>query len=104
MKVRVLKKDKNELRVEVSGEGHSFCNALQKALLEDEQVQFAGYDLPHPLVSQPVIYVQTKGRRKPEDAFIEAASKLGGEMEEFLKAFEGATQGRKKPEMPKDDR
>lgn len=88
MKVCVLKREKNELRVEVTGERHSFCNALQKALLEDEYVQFAGYDLPHPLVSQPIIYVQTKGRRKPEEALIKAANRLGEEMREFLEAFE----------------
>lgn len=94
MKVRVLKREKNELRVEVSGERHSFCNALQRALLEDEYVQFAGYDLPHPLVSQPIVYVQTKGRRKPEEALIKAASRLGDEMKEFLEAFEQAIEKR----------
>lgn len=92
MKIRLLKREKNELRLEVSGERHSFCNALQKALLEDEYVQFAGYDLPHPLVSQPIIHVQTKGKRKPEEALIKAASKLGDEMKEFLAAFEEATK------------
>jgi DNA-directed RNA polymerase subunit L len=54
------------VRIEIEGEGHTFCNVLQKALLEDETVETASYDIPHPLVSSPIVYVRMKEIRKPE--------------------------------------
>jgi DNA-directed RNA polymerase subunit L len=83
LKVKVLKKEANELRIEVEGVSHGFCNLLQKKLLEDERVDLAGYDVPHPLASSPVIYVRMKGSVKPEDALVKAAA----EAREANKAF-----------------
>ncbi len=73
MKVKVLKRTDNELKIELEGSGHGVCNLLQKRLLENKNVDQAGYDVPHPLASNPVIYVRMKGTAKPEDALIEAA-------------------------------
>lgn len=89
----MLKKAANELKIEVEGAGHGLCNLLQKKLLEDERVDLAGYDVPHPLASSPVIYVRMKGSAKPQDALIEAAKKareantaFGKELKKALKA------------------
>jgi len=49
MKVNVLKRTGNELKIEVEGEGHSLLNLLQKTLLEDDSIEMAGYHVPHPL-------------------------------------------------------
>ena len=76
MKVKVLKKAGNELKIEVEGASHGLCNLLQKKLLEDKRVDLAGYDVPHPLASNPVIYVRTKGAAKPEDALVRRWKKL----------------------------
>jgi DNA-directed RNA polymerase subunit L len=93
LKVKVLKRTDNELRIEIEGSGHGLCNLLQKKLLEDKTVDMAGYDVPHPLASNPVIYVRTKGKVKPEDALIRAAEKareaneaFGKELDKALKA------------------
>ena len=93
MKVKVLQKSVNELKIEVEGVGHGLCNLLQKKLLEDESVDLAGYDIPHPLASNPVVYVRMKGAAKPEDALIEAVEKareantaFGKELKKALKA------------------
>ena len=93
MKVKVLKKEANELKIEVEGASHGLCNLLQKKLLEDESVDMAGYDVPHPLASNPVIYVRMKGSAKPEDALIKAADEareannaFGKELKKALKA------------------
>jgi DNA-directed RNA polymerase subunit L len=90
MNVKVLERGSNELRIEIEGEGHTFCNALQKALLEDETIEMAGYDIPHPLVSNPIIYVRTKGKRHPETALREAAEKIRARNREFRTSFEKA--------------
>lgn len=93
MKVKVLKKSENELKIEIQGSSHGLCNLLQKRLLEDKTVDFAGYDIPHPLASSPIIYLRMKGKAKPEDALIEAVAKVreandafGKELDRALKA------------------
>lgn len=85
MKVKVLQKTTNELKIEVEGAGHGLCNLLQKKLLEDEKVDLAGYDVPHPLASNPVIFVRMKGKAKPEAALIEAVKKALKENGAFRK-------------------
>jgi len=90
MNVKILKKEPNELRIEMEGEGHTFCNLLQKALLEDETLEMASYDVPHPLVSNPIVYVRTKGKRHPETALREAAEKIRSQSREFRTSLEKA--------------
>ncbi len=93
MKVKVLKKADNELKIEIEGSSHGLCNLIQKRLLEDKKVDFAGYDVPHPLASSPVIYLRMKGKAKPEDALVAAVQKIredndafGKELNRVLKA------------------
>ncbi|MEM2104388.1 MAG: DNA-directed RNA polymerase subunit L [Candidatus Bathyarchaeia archaeon] len=90
MKVNVLNKTRNELKIELEGAGHTLCNILQKKLLEDANVDFAGYDIPHPLASNPVIYVRTKGNVKPEEALREALEKILAISGEFSKELKNA--------------
>lgn len=89
MKITVLKKNENELKIEVEGIGHTLCNLLQNKLLEDEAVDVAGYDIPHPLASNPIIYIRTKGDASPVDVLIKAIERtreFNREFGEKLKA------------------
>ena len=86
----MLMKKENELKVEIEGAGHGICNLLQTKLLEDKRVDQAGYDVPHPLDSNPVIYVRMKGATKPEAALIQAAEKARESNEAFGTALEKA--------------
>jgi len=90
MKVKVLKKTDNELKIEIEGSGHGVCNLLQKRLLEDKTVDQAGYDVPHPLASNPVIYLRMKGKAKPETALLEAADNALEGNAAFAKALKAA--------------
>lgn len=94
METKILKKTANELRIEIVGEGHTLCNLLQKALLEDETVEIGGYSIEHPLVSNPVVYVRMKEKRKPEKrpetALKEAAERVRHRSREFRTSFEKA--------------
>jgi len=90
VKVKVLKRIDNELKIEIEGSGHGVCNLLQKHLLEDKNVDQAGYDVPHPLASNPVIYVRTKGKAKPETAMLEAATAACEANTAFGKALKAA--------------
>ena len=87
MKINVVQKEENELKIEIEGEDHTFCNALQTVLFEDEDVELAGYTISHPLTSNPVFYVRMKGKRKPVDALREAAEKLISLNEELKRSF-----------------
>ena len=87
MNVKVLKKSKGLLKVEIDGEGHSFGHLLQDALLEDKSVDWAGYDLPHPLFSQPIVTVRMKGEALPEKALERASKKIRQDTEEFVQKF-----------------
>lgn len=75
MKIKVLSKSKNELKIEIEGAGHSICNLIQKRLLEEKSVDLAGYDVPHPLAEKAILYVRMNGASKPETALIRAINK-----------------------------
>jgi len=89
--LKVLLKSKNELRLEIQGEGHTFCNLLQYVLLQDKAVEMAGYDVPHPLVPNAVLYVRTKRESSPEKALERALAKVGEMSNEFLEKLDKAT-------------
>jgi DNA-directed RNA polymerase subunit L len=84
MKIKVLKKSENELKIEIEGSSHGLCN-LGQTTVEDKKVEFAGYDVPHPLASSPIIYIRMKGDNKPEDALVEATQKVREVNEAFGK-------------------
>lgn len=90
MEIRILNKTRNELKIEVAGEGHSLCNLIQRALLKDKRVDIAGYDVSHPLISKPRIYVRTKARSRPETVLRDAVRDVQKDSKSFRLAFEKA--------------
>jgi DNA-directed RNA polymerase subunit L len=90
LKVNALKRSKGFLKVEVEGEGHTFGHLMQDALLEDKTVDWAGYDLPHPLFTKPVITLRMKGEVSAEKALERAAKKVHQNTEEFIEKFSAA--------------
>jgi DNA-directed RNA polymerase subunit L len=96
MKIKVLKETANELKLEVEGEGHSLLNLLQKTILEDDRVEMAGYDVPHPLIDRAILYVHTKGTTNPETVIKEVTKKVLNLSKEFQKSFKKVSKGYKK--------
>ena len=92
MQIKVLDRAPNELRFEIEGESHTLCNLLEKVLLEDETVDIAEYNVPHPLTSNPIVYIRTKGRRRPETALKEATRKILQKGKEFGAEFKKALE------------
>lgn len=90
MKILDWKKNSNELTIEIEGLGHTFCNLLQKRLLEVEDVVFAGYNIPHPLSSNSLIYIRTKGTAKPEEVLQKAIQKTHEMTNDFIENLKGA--------------
>ena len=87
MEVKVISKSKNELRLEIVGEDHTFCNLLQNVLLQDKNVELAGYDQPHPLIRSSIVYLRTKREASPEKTLLSALSNIQELNKEFNEKF-----------------
>lgn len=90
MEIKILKKTSDELKIEVEGAGHTICNLVQKRLLENKNVDLAGYNIPHPLASNSIIYVRIKDNVKPEQALREAVEEARKTNKEFSKELKKA--------------
>ncbi|MEM2272796.1 MAG: DNA-directed RNA polymerase subunit L [Candidatus Bathyarchaeia archaeon] len=88
MQLKVLERKQNEIMVEIDGEGHTLCNLLESVLLEDNEVEVAGYTIPHPLVGKPILRVRTKGNKEPKEALREALIKIIERGRDLRKEFE----------------
>jgi DNA-directed RNA polymerase subunit L len=86
MKPSTIEHTKYDLKFEIGGEGHSFPNLLRKTLLEEPSVEFAGYNIEHPLLANPVVALKTK-RRQANVVLREALEKMLARTEEFRKKF-----------------
>ena len=80
------------MRIEVEGVGHTFCNTLHKVLLDDDTIDMAGYNISHPLVSKPILYIRTKGRRNPETTLRDALKRLKAKNKELRIRFKNASK------------
>ena len=92
MKIHVIERSEKTFKFEIEGAGHTLCALLQKALLQDENVEVAGYDIPHPLVARPIFYLRTSGEKKPEEALMEAIERIKKFNAEFSSAFRRALE------------
>jgi len=86
VELKLLKRTDNTLIFEIRGEGHTFCQLLQRALLKNPAVEMAGYDIPHPQVAHPVFTLRVKEGR-PEEALKAAVEELRKQLEEFRAKF-----------------
>ena len=69
-------------------EDHTMGNLLRVQLLRDNQVRFAGYKIPHPLIHSCHIRVQTMdGRTNPVRAFESALMDLSMEVDSIENQF-----------------
>ncbi len=89
MQPKLIESGRYNLKIEIVGEGHSFCNLLRKTLLEEPAVDFAGYNIDHPLLASPIFTLKTK-KRQANVVLREALEKILARTEEFRKKFEQA--------------
>ncbi len=75
MEVKIVELGDDYVKMIVKGEEHTYLNLLQHYLLEDEKVVVARYNIPHPLVGEPELYVKTKDV-SPIDAIKRANEKI----------------------------
>ena len=60
MKIRWVTEEKNKIEFELLGEDHTFCNVIRRELWEQDDLTLAAYRISHPLISDPLIVVETQ--------------------------------------------
>jgi DNA-directed RNA polymerase subunit L len=88
MKINIVKQEDKYMEMEFSGEGHTLLNLLQESLLEDGNVEMAGYSKPHPLMDRSKLFIRLKRGERHLDAVKKAVAKADGKLDEFLEEFE----------------
>ncbi len=91
MELTILNKTDKEINIKVAGETHTLLNMLKTALLNNKHVEIATYDIKHPTISDPVLFVRTDGA-DPIDVIKKASKEMVKECDEFIKLFTKKTK------------
>jgi DNA-directed RNA polymerase subunit L len=103
MEMNVIDKDKNMMKIEVTGSNEATLYLLTQQLLSDENVKVATYSMPHPQLDKPILYLETS-KGWPKTALKNAAAVLEQQFESGVKIMEknaGSTSKSTKPSAKK---
>ena len=87
MELAVVEKSDKRIEFELKGAGHTFCNNLKKALLQQKDVTVATYSVSHPLVGTPTFIVETKAKADFAKLLQSAAKSIKEDNKAFTSAF-----------------
>ncbi|MCQ4153413.1 MAG: DNA-directed RNA polymerase subunit L [Archaeoglobi archaeon] len=59
--LKIVELGKNYVKLIVKGEDHTYLNLLQHYLSQDSRTVLVRYNIPHPLVGEPELYLRTDG-------------------------------------------
>lgn len=90
MELTILNKTEKDINIKVAGETHTLLNMLKTALLKNEHVEIATYDIKHPTISDPVLFVRTDGT-DPIEVIKKASQEMVMETQEFIDLFKKKT-------------
>ena len=86
MEIKFLKEEKNRVEFEIIGEDHTLCNAIRDELWKQDGVEISAYNIKHPLISNPVMLVETS-KGDPRKALQNAVSDLKKKIKELKSNF-----------------
>ena len=66
MPVKVLIRDKNELRLRIIGESHTSLQMLRERLNNSADIEYANYFPGHPELDDPEFYIITKVKKSAD--------------------------------------
>ncbi|RJU82512.1 MAG: hypothetical protein DWC09_02040 [Candidatus Poseidoniales archaeon] len=81
MPVKVLLKEKNELRLRVIGESHTALQMLRERLNNNSKIDYANYFPGHPELDDPEFYIRTSGKNNSEKVLKEIVTGISSEFE-----------------------
>ncbi|KAH7825635.1 putative DNA-directed RNA polymerase II [Monocercomonoides exilis] len=73
-------------------EDHTIGNLVRMQLLQYPEIEFAGYQMPHPLKNECIIRIQTDGSISPKDALLKAFRDLQTTSISMMKEFDAAVK------------
>lgn len=76
MEIKYTEDTKDRIKVELVGEDHTLANAVRKELWENPHIKISGYQIEHPLVSSPVLVIETDQKEDPKKSLIKALEGL----------------------------
>lgn len=85
MEVKIVEQKKQKLVIELVGEDHSLPNALRSELNSIEGVKTASYNIAHPMISSPVLMIETDSKTDAKEALLAAISSLESKNKALLK-------------------
>ena len=74
----------------VKDESHGVCNALRHLLMQDPDVEYAVYNIDHPLTGKPQMTIKTKRGKRPRTVLKKAAEELQKESSNFKQLIDEA--------------
>ncbi len=81
MPVKLLLREKNELRLRIIGESHTALQMLRERLNNHKNVEYANYFPGHPELDDPEFYIRTKGKSASDKVLRELVAGLADEFE-----------------------
>ena len=79
MPVKVLIKEKNELRLRVVGESHTSLQMLRERLNNHKDIDYANYFPGHPELDDPEFYIRTSGKKSADKVLSELVDSISKE-------------------------
>ena len=79
MPVKVLIKEKNELRLRVVGESHTSLQMLRERLNKHKDIEYANYFPGHPELDDPEFYIRTSGKKTADKVLDDLVTSIAKE-------------------------
>ncbi len=89
-KINIIEDKTLELRFTIEDESHGVCNALRHILMQNPDVEYAVYNIDHPLTGKPDMTIKTKRGKRPRVVLKKAAEDLQKESADFKKLIDEA--------------
>lgn len=86
--IEIIEDKTLELTFIVHGESHGICNALRHILMKNPDVEYAVYNIDHPLTGEPEMTIKTKRGKRPRIALKQAAEELLAETNDLKELIE----------------
>lgn len=73
---KIIEEKTLELTFSVDDESHGVFNALRHILMQNPDVEYAVYNIDHPLTGKPEMTIKTKRGKRPRIVLKQAAEEL----------------------------
>ncbi len=89
MRLKLLSKNGNTVKILVEEETHTLLNLITKESSSNPEIEFIGYHVPHPLEEKAELSIKTKGR-DPLKVLSEEIENIKKKLNEFQRLFKEA--------------